>query len=113
MLCDSLLSLLTQCVRSIQEQEVVYTGYDRYEQLVSVCVCVYASEREREGGRECVCEKEESRVRYTNSNMFFTIITVTNITHVTTVTPPHHTHPIGARTTATATSPIRTAQYHT
>ena len=44
MLCDSLLSLLTQCVRSIQEQEVVYTGYDRYEQLVSVCVCVYASE---------------------------------------------------------------------
>ena len=26
MLCDSLLSLLTQCVRSIQEQEVVYTG---------------------------------------------------------------------------------------
>ena len=40
MLCDSLLSLLTQCVRSIQEQEVVYTGYDRYEQLVSVCVCV-------------------------------------------------------------------------
>ena len=41
MLCDSLLSLLTQCVRSIQEQEVVYTGYDRYEQLVSVCVCEY------------------------------------------------------------------------
>ena len=32
-LCDSLLSLLTQCVRTIQEQEVVYTGYDRYEEL--------------------------------------------------------------------------------